>query len=231
MNKKWTYILLIIEAMFFIGIISYSYNKQSNKVDILEQNLKAERDELTLTKLENGKLLKDQYVRIIKEKELIDELDMTKKEKKELEKKLGEKIAHITKLESNVRIDTVSTVKDSIIYLQDSTTIIKFKYDDKWLSFNGLSNLNKKTTELFNINIPVPLEVGLTNDYNFFVISENPYLNISYVNSNVVDGSVLYKKPKKWNFGIQFGFGVHYGTIGKNFDVGPYGGFGIQYNF
>ena len=231
MNKKWIYILLIIEAMFFIGIMTYSYTRQSNKMDVLEQNLKAERDELSSIKLENGKLLKDQYVRIIKEKELTEELDITKKEKRELERILGEKIAYITELETNIRIDTVSTTKDSIIYLQDSTTLVKFTYTDKWLSFNGLSNLKQKKTELFDINIPVPLEVGLTDDYNFFVISENPYLDISYINSNVVDGSVLYKKPKKWNFGIQFGFGVQYGTIGKKFDVGPYGGFGAQYNF
>ena len=40
---------------------------------------------------------------------------MTKKEKKELEKKLGEKIAYITKLESDIRIDTVLELSTKFI--------------------------------------------------------------------------------------------------------------------
>jgi len=40
----------------------------------------------------------------------------------------------------------------------------------------------------------------------------------------------IIKKPKV-SFGVQLGFGSQYGLIGKKFDVGPYLGIGLQYNF
>ena len=79
--------------------------------------------------------------------------------------------------------------------------------------------------------IPTPLTIGLTDDYKFFVVSDNPYLNITHINSNVIDGTNIYKKPKKWSISIQGGFGAQYDIISHNFGVGPYGGFGISYAF
>lgn len=231
MNWKTLLLVIILEAMVFMGFIIHNHSKYNYKIDKLEQTLMAQKDELDAVTLENGSLLEDKYSAIIREKELCDELNMTKDQKKELERKLDDKIAHISKLETNVKYDTVVTVKDSIIYRPDSSVVVKFKYDDKWLKFNGVSDIKKRQTTLSNITIPAPLTIGLTDDYKFFVVSDNPHLNITHINSNVIEGTNIYKKPKKWSLSIQGGFGVQYDIISRNFGVGPYGGFGISYAF
>ena len=231
MNWKNLLLVIILEAMVFMGFIIYNHSKYNYKIDKLEQNLMAQKDEMDAVTLENGSLLEDKYSSIIREKELCDELNMTKDQKKELERKLDDKIAHIAKLEASVEYDTIATVKDSIVYRQDSSIVVKFKYDDKWLKFNGVSDIQKRQTTLSNITIPTPLTIGLTDDYKFFVVSDNPYLNITHINSNVIDGTNIYKKPKKWSISIQGGFGAQYDIISHNFGVGPYGGFGISYAF
>lgn len=205
-------------------------NHSNQKIENLDNNLKAARDSVETIMLENGNLLAEKSSYIIKEKELYDIIDITKKEKKEIEKKLNDKIAYIADIESNIKIDTVETIRDSIIYI-DSTMFNRFNYDSEWLSFNGISNLKTNKTNIFDINIPAPLKFGLTDDYKVFVESENPYLNISYINGTVIDGSNLHKNKSKWNIGIQGGFGAQYGFIKKQFDMGIYIGFGINYNF
>ena len=39
------------------------------------------------------------------------------------------------------------------------------------------------------------------------------------------------KKPTRFGLGVQAGFGGTYGLVGKQFDVGPYLGIGLSYNF
>ena len=43
--------------------------------------------------------------------------------------------------------------------------------------------------------------------------------------------SKLNPKKNRWNFGLQFGFGGQYGLINNRFDVGPYFGAGVEFNF
>lgn len=38
------------------------------------------------------------------------------------------------------------------------------------------------------------------------------------------------KKPRKWHIALQGGFGVQYGLIKNEFDVGPYIGLGVSYD-
>lgn len=231
MNWKSLLLIIVLEAMVFMGFIIHNHSKYNYKIDKLEQSLLAQKDEIDAVTLENGALLEDKHSSIIRERELCDELNMTKDQKKELERKLDDKIAYIAQLESNIKYDTVVTVKDSIIYKPDSSIVVKFKYDDKWLKFNGLSDIKKKQTTLFDITIPTPLKVGLTNDYKFFVVSDNPYLDITYINGNVVEGTNIYKKPKRWSLAIQGGFGIQYDIIDRKMGIGPYGGFGVSYAF
>lgn len=56
---------------------------------------------------------------------------------------------------------------------------------------------------------------------------------------NHIDLKLKYNKeiqtvvqpPKKWSIGIQSGIGGQYGIVHRQFDVGPYIGIGLQYNF
>ena len=59
-----------------------------------------------------------------------------KNEKKELEKKLDDKIAYIAKIESNIKVDTLE-VHDTVIIKDSSAINIKFNYNDQWLKFSG----------------------------------------------------------------------------------------------
>lgn len=241
LNKIWEWIksidkkviiISIIEALIFIFVIISISQCSNQKIKNLDQNFVASKDKITELILENGKLLAERSAYIVKNNELEEILNITKREKKDIERKLNDKIAYISTIESNIRIDTLELVNTIII--KDSSTInIGFNYDDKWVKFSGSSYYKngKSKTSIFDINVNTPLKVGLTNDLIIFVESENPYLNITNIEGAVVDGSTLHPKKKRWNFSLQGGIGVHYGLFSQKVDIGPYVGAGISYNF
>lgn len=241
LNKIWEWIksidkkviiISIIEALIFIFVIISISQCSNQKIKNLDQNFVASKDKITELTLENGKLLAERSAYIVKNNELEEILNITKQEKKDIERKLNDKIAYISTIESNIRIDTLELVNTIII--KDSSTInIGFNYDDKWVKFSGSSYYKngKSKTSIFDINVNTPLKVGLTNDLTIFVESENPYLNITNIEGAVVDGSTLHPKKKRWNFSLQGGIGVHYGLFSQKVDIGPYVGAGISYNF
>ena len=231
MDKK-TIIIMILEALLFIGLLISVSRCSNEKIDNLDRNLSASRDKVAELTLENGNLLADKEAYIIKEKELQEVLDITKAEKKDIEKKLDEKIAYITEIESNVKVDTLE-IKDTVTIIDSSAINIKFNYKDDWLNFSGGTYYKngKSRTSIFDINMNTPLRVGLTDNYTIFVESENPYLNITAIEGAVIDGSNLHKKRQRWNLSLHAGMGVHYGLFGMKVDVGPYIGTGVSYNF
>lgn len=230
--NKGTIIIMILEAIIFIGIIVFMSNYSSKKVETLDQNLIAARDRITELTLENGNLLSSKSAYILKTQQLEEVLEITKEQKKDIEKRLNDKIAYIAKIESQFKVDTIE-VHDTIEIKDSSAINIKFDYDDQWLKFSGGTYYKngKSKTQIFDITIPTPLKVGLTNDYTIFVESANPYLNITNIEGAIIDGSTLKPKEKRWNFSIHAGIGVHYGLFGQQVDVGPYIGGGISYNF
>lgn len=241
LNKIWEWvksldkkviIIAIIEALLFIFILISISRCDNHKIEKLDQNLIASRDRVAELTLKNGNLLAERSAYIVKNNELEEILDITNQEKKDIERKLNDKIAYISKIESNIKVDTIELV-DTVIIKDSSAVNIKFNYDDKWLKFSGgtyYKNGKSKTT-IFDINVNTPLKVGLTNDMTIFVESENPYLNITNIEGAVVDGSTLYPKKKRWNLSLHGGIGVHYGLFGQTVDVGPYIGVGVSYNF
>ena len=241
LNKIWEWvksidkkviIISLIEALLFIFVIISISQCSNQKIKNLDQNFIASRDKINELTLENGNLLAERSAYIVKNNELEEILNITKQEKKDIERKLNDKIAYISTIESNIRIDTLELVNTIII--KDSSTInIGFNYDDKWVKFSGSSYYKngKSKTSIFDININTPLKVGLTNDLTIFVESENPYLNITNIEGAVVDGSTLHPKKKRWNFSLQGGIGVHYGLFSQKVDIGPYIGAGVSYNF
>lgn len=241
LNKIWEWIksidkkvliTSIIECIFFIFIIS-SINQCSNKkIDALDQNLAASRDQIETLMLENGSLISERSAYILKANQLEEMLEITKEEKKDIERKLDDKIAYIANIESKVKIDTIE-VKDTVIVEKDNSLNIQWSYQDKWLSMNGgtLYDNGKSNTTISNINMYTPLRVGMTDNYKIFVESPNPYLRITDIEGAIIDGSRLKPKYNYWTLSVQGGFGAQYGLVHNQFDLGPYVGVGVSYNF
>lgn len=230
--QRTSIISLFIEAVVFICIIIFGINYYNNQLDISDQNLNAYRGQLEQMELKNGELISVRDSYILRIQDLENQFDISKKEVKDLQRKLNSSLAYIAELKSNVRIDTIVTIKDTIIY-KDKETDIRFIYNDDWLSFNGETKImDKKTaTNIFNMNINVPLKVGLSDDYQIFVQSDNPYVNFSSIEGAVIDKSKLRPKKKRWNIGIYGGFGIHYDMPTKSFGYGPQLGIGVSVGF
>lgn len=237
MEKK-SLIWMIIEALILLMVLSFVWNHYDNKLDISEQNLIASRSKLEELTLENGNLLfeKDSY--ILKIKDLETEIGVSKKEIKNLQRKLDSSVAYIAKIEGQYKMDTVYTVKDSLIYVNNDNYIAKFSYKDKWFSINGENDIsinNKKidniNTNLYDIIMNASLTIGITDSYKFFIETDNPYLNINNVNSSAIENSIMIPKKKRFNFGFQMGMGLSYDLFSKSWGVGPYAGAGLQINF
>jgi hypothetical protein len=218
LKKNWKNIVLL----FFIVVIcllTISLSKSKNSLYNAETNMKALTDTIRSYKLENGELLTSKYGLIVEKEELTKYLEITEKEKKELEKKLNSSLAYIAELKTNVRIDTIHTI-DSVFIDKNDVTNINFKYTDEWVYVDGstkFKDIKDSKTTINTININTPLKVGLTEDNQFFAITPNPYVNISEI-----DGAkVLTKttKPKRWGMGPTITIGLGYGC-GTDFNGG-----------
>ena len=227
-----TIIISIIEALIFIFIISSISHCTNQKIQTLDHNLVAAQDEIQTLVLENGNLLSEKTAYILKNKELESVLEITKQEKKDIEKKLNDKIAYIANISGQVRVDTL-TLRDTVYKTSDNKFDINWSYNDKWLRLSGATQYDghKSSTNLHGISLYTPLKVGLTDNYTIFVEAENPYLKITNIEGAIIDGSNLRPKPNYWTLSLQGGMGAQYGLINNKFDIGPYMGVGVSYNF
>lgn len=237
-NEKKTLLGYIIEGIVFIAIIAAVWGIYNNKLDTSEQNLKAARGHIEQVELKNGELMstRDSYIATINDLEEL--LDITKQEVKDIQRQLDSKVAYISKIESEVRVEYIETVRDSIIYVNSNPNIATstFRYNNKWVDLVGRNEFifgeqfDYKTT-IESLSMDVPLNVGLTNDYQIFVKTPNPYVSFSSIDGAVIDNSVLKPRKKKFNWGLQMGFGAMYDIMNKNIAVGPYAGVGAEFNF
>lgn len=231
--KYW--LMLIGEAMLFLFIITVLNRCNSEKVDILETNIIGYRDSLNIIELKNNELVVYKQSLILTNEALREELNISKNDIKELEKKLNSKIAQVNKLSSMLEFkDTVYMKGDTVYINKDSTATKVFKWNDNWTSLTA--NVTGKSIydsdlSLYDMKVKVPLEFGITEDYKVWAKSPNPYLVIEDISSATVYGSTLYPKEKRWSWGLQGGFGAGYDVISKRFVVGPYVGVGVEYNF
>lgn len=234
--RQWFW--FAVEAVVFIAIIAGVYGFLSNKLNISEQNVIAAYGRVEELTLKNGELIavRDSHISTINDLE--NRLNITTKEAKELQRKLNSKIAYISELESQVRVDSIIMVRDSIVYVDNTTKkmIASFHYDDQWMSFNGENEFTfgenyECKTSLHNFTMRTPLTVGLTNDYQIFVKSDNPYIQFTDIQGAVIDKQALRPKKKRFGWGLQFGVGAMYDVWHKQVAVGPYGGLGVEINF
>jgi hypothetical protein len=224
-------ISLIVEAVLFIGIISFGYKVMNGKLETSEQNLIAYKGQVEQLELKNGDLITTRDSYLLDKKNLEEALNVSKSEVKELEKKLNSSLAYIANMESQVRIDTVTIVKDSIIYDEGDIAQIHFDYDDDWFGVKGTTDLTgpEITTSLYDIKMYVPIQWGMTDNYKIFVKSDNPYVSFTNLDGAVIDGSKLIPKQRKFGLSIQGGFGVNYDLISKQLGIGPHLGVGVHW--
>lgn len=235
MNRK-TLLSYLIEAAVFIIIIAFGWNYYNERLETTTQNLIAYKGQLEEVELQNKNLLvaKDSYIATINDLE--EQLDITKKEAKEIQRQLNSKIAYISKIEQSVKVEYVEVIKDSIVYVNNQHAIAKFHYNDDWMRFDGenefqFGNNFDYITRVKNISITAPLTIGLTNDYQVFVTTPNPYITFTDIEGSVIENSVLKPRKKRFSWGVQFGFGTMYDIIDKDLSIGPYGGLGVEVNF
>jgi len=187
--------------------------------------------------LKNGELLNSKQMLILEKNQLEEFLDISKKERKEIEKKLESSLAYISKMETKVKIDTL-VLTDSV-FIENGITNISFKYKDEWVYMDGITkfkDLDNTSTTLNNMSMSVPLELGITDDNQFFAVSKNPYIVITDVNGAKILSNK--NKPKRWcvgptiTVGIGYGCGTDFngGNIKKGLIVGVMGGFSVTYN-
>lgn len=232
MDKR-SLISMLIEVIVFITILMIGWNYYDGRLDKSEQNLRVYMKQVTDLELKNGDLvtMRDSYV--AKASELEDLLNISRKEIRDLNNTLGSKIAYISKLESQISTGPIIIQKDSIVYIEGSKIESHFKYNDEWLSFKGVTMIDggMASTQIDGINIFTPLKVGITNDYQIFVQTPNPYVTFNGIEGAVIDGSKFVPKKKRFGWGIQIGFGAMYDITNMDIVIGPYGGLGVEFNF
>ena len=237
MDRK-TIILMVFEAIILIGIGALIWVYYDEKNEKYEQNWKAAESELRELKLENGNLLYKKDLYILKERELSNVIEFDKKEIKELKNALESSLAYISKMESKVEIDSIIMVRDSIVYVSPADAVAKFSFQNNWVTMNGSNlitfngnNISNISTAMSKIDIKTPLTVGITEDYQIFVKTSNPYVQITDINGAILDASKFAPKKKRFGWGVQAGVGAQYGLFSQKFDVGPYVGVGFEINF
>lgn len=229
--KKSTIILLIIEALLFFSIFGCVKSCDNKQLAISQQNLKAAQDTIEMLYMENGELAYEKSLYILSENQLQNQLSISKSELIDIKKKFGD-LSLLIKSNNEIRIDTVYSTIDSIIYINDTTNHY-FKYNDDWLSLEGQSMIldGSGKTILYNIKVPTPISIGLTEDYRVFIKSPNPYLSITEIDGAILDNSKFNQNKSHWSHGIQIGLGIQYGLFNKELDIGPQIGYSLQYNF
>lgn len=233
MDKK-TWIIIVLEALLFLGILGGVVKCSNDKIDRLENNIVAYKTEMEVVKTQNGELMATKQSLMLSEAEMREELNMSKRELKDLKKTLADDIAYIAQLESMVAIPDTVYIQGDTVYIAGADTVKTFKWQDKWMGLSAKvvgNYVSDADLNIYDIYMDIPLEFGLTDGYKVFVKSPNPYVKFDEINSVVVMGSSVKEKEKRFHHGILVGFGVNYGLISNKFDIGPGVMYGFTYSF
>lgn len=207
----------------------------NDRISKLSNNVSVYRDSIETVTLKNNELLASKQSLILSEAQIRDELNVSKAEIKELKRQLNADLAYIAKLETNVELKDTVWMKPDTVFMNANNYITKsFKYSDNWLQMNSSvygSNVDDLKLSIDYLNIDVPLMLGLTDNYKFWVQTNNPYVTFTNIEGAVVDESAIKPKRQAWHLSVHAGIGVHYGLFGQKVDVGPYVGAGVSYNF
>ena len=233
--KENKVLLSIVAALIvLLGIMLGIIVRKNNNITIIENNLNAATEKIEVLKTANGELLakKQSYITTISDLE--DYINISKKEIKDLQKALDDKILYIGELETLIDIKPTE-VHDTTVVYKDSTFNFTFNFRNKWYELIGNSSFdyNRVKTEINTLYVNVPLHVGLTDDWKIFVTTQNPYVVFNDVEGALLDKDVYLKQQKKKKWGISVSVGVYtgYNLFDKSIYIGPGAGCGISYMF
>lgn len=230
--------LLIVGSMVYRTIKIRLLTKE---IAVLKQNYTAASDSLRTVQLQNGQLLAWKNAHILDVKDLQGKLDISKAEYKELAKKVG-KVKTIVKIQTRYKTDTIR-IPGKPVYRED-TCEVNFDYHDQWIAIHGLTTTFKDTanTIIDSIRMDAPITVGFTDDYKVLVTSQNPYMVVTGMNgayikdllpketTTVVTPTIPKESVwKRFNVGIQAGFGGLYNLRDRRWGYGPYLGLGLGF--
>lgn len=222
--------ILFILLSLMIGIII----RKNNNITIIENNLSAATEKIEVLKTTNGDLLAKNRSYITTINSLEDYINISKKEVKDLQKTLDDKILYISELETLIDIKPTE-VHDTTVVYKDSTFNFTFNFSDKWYKLIGNSSFdyNRVKTEINTLYVNVPLRVGLTDDWKIFVTTQNPYVIFDSVEGALLDKEVYLKQQKKKRLGISISLGIYtgYDLFDKSIYIGPGAGCGVSYIF
>lgn len=211
--NKYIYHIAAIMVALICGLFLWS----TCSVEETEgDNISALLDSVNIYKMKNGELLHYKAIYEGKNLELTSLLDQDKKYIKELESKVGH-IRTVTKVRSEVRVDTVKTVLTDTIIAGDTAVVAKkFAYENRWVSLNGY--IYKDSISIDHISLPVDLTI--VQGKKVGVISSNPYIYIKDIKS-------ARESTSRWSLGITAGAGVTWD--GHKFEYGPSINVGLTY--
>lgn len=231
LKKHWKTIVIVILLLIIAGFV-WSLVKSHKEADTWEHNYHALQDSVHYYETKNGELLAYKDALILDKKELQEYLNMSRQEIKELEKALQGALAMAGQIHTVIRYDTIR-MTDSI-YLVNDTIFSKFKYEDLYTQIGGhtviTDSMTKSETTLDYIDIYTKLKIGMTDNYKFYATSDNPHLNITNIESAVIDEDMFRQDRKKWGLSVYAGFGANYGIVDKKIDVGPSFGVALTYD-
>ena len=233
-NKVFLAIIGVLVALLLT--LGYSMRGMKNDNKILDRNYHAALEQVDTLRLKNGNLLAERNSFVASISDLEELLNISKKETKELQRKLDGKLLYISKLESEIEFRDEHPSIDTLTVYKDSSFIYKFNFSNDWYSVAGTSSINNflATTTLDKVKMSVPLTVGLTEDWKIFVETPNPYVSFDSISGAVLDRDTYLKQKKvqRWGLSISLGFYGGYNLVGtKGFYLGPGGSIGVSYKF
>lgn len=225
--------ILILIFSIIIGIFLCSTCSSARKTKNLEHNLKALTDSVREVTLKNGDLMYEKQLLILEKNELESYLEISKKEVKDLEKKLNSSLAYISKINGEIRYDTITCI-DTIYRAPDGVLNVDFDYSDRWTNIKGttvITDYSRAQTQITDLKVDVPLTLGVTDDFKIFAKSDNKNVSFSQINGAAIESKI---KPKRWGMGPTVTVGLYGGYDfihgAPSIGMGVMVGWSIHYN-
>ena len=232
MTKLGKRITIVLAALLCIAIAFSAYRISDLKNDLVRanQNLSAVTDSVHELKTKNGEIIQWNQSLIVDKNTLQAQLEQEELNRKEIERKLRSKITSLTKIISEFSSDTI-VLTDTVKVIDDTTRLAPFNYKDDWLTVSGKTLFSGSVSEttISDLRVRVPILIGQTEDMKLFVHTPNPNVSIELMQNSLVNGTGTLEKKSRISLGVYAGFGMQYGLIKKDLDLGPQIGIGVSY--
>ena len=214
-----------------VGIFSTIVTNLNKNINVIQHNELVARDSVEIYKGQyNTYYIKSAYYKknLNEASKLLNIKDEQIKELKKSAKKDKAKIEYLTKINTEIKIDTVEVPVEVIV--KDTIKTYNFNYNtDPWLKFHGELTANKDLVKIYDINIPNPMIIGLDDKHKIHITSNNPYLQVTDIKALSIPGFNKNGKYNPWGFCIYAGWGIQYDLLHNTFGTGPQIGIGVSY--